>query len=108
MWISLIRNSDARGRARRTADTVRRFGDLLRGTPSLRAYRSDMMDRCVAAVGGALAARVGLAVEDPEPQIAARALLGLWRVQADSLHRHLTDGCPPAEVHDAVMADVHR
>lgn len=91
-----------------TIGMIRRFGDLLRSTPSLRAYQSEMMDRCVAAVSGALAARVGLAVEDPEPQIAARALLGLWRVQADSLHRHLAGGCPPDRVHDAVMADLHR
>jgi hypothetical protein len=34
--------------------------------------------------------------DDPEPQIAARALLGLWHVQADSLRRHLAAGSPVA------------
>ncbi len=87
---------------------LRRFGDLLRHTPALRAYQSDMMDRFATVTAATLAARVGLDPDDPEPQIAARALLGLWRVQADSLHRHLTEGCSPDRLVDAVLADVRR
>ncbi len=87
---------------------LRRFGDLLRHTPALRAYQSDMMDRFATVTAATLAARAGLAPDDPEPQIAARALLGLWRVQADSLHRHLAEGCPPDRLPEAVLADVRR
>ena len=47
-----------------------------------------------------------MSAEDPEPQIAARALLGLWRVQAESLRKHLD--APPARLHDLVTADVRR
>ena len=53
-----------------------------------------------------LAVRGGMLADDPEPQIAARALLGLWHVQAESLRKHL-DG-PPERVHELVTADVRR
>jgi AcrR family transcriptional regulator len=88
------------------ARAVRRFGDLIRATPSLRAYQSDMMDQFVSVAAEILAARAGMSADDPEPQIAARALLGLWHVQAESLRRHL-DGAP-ARIHDLVNADVRR
>jgi AcrR family transcriptional regulator len=87
---------------------VRRFGDLIRATPALRAYQADMMEQSVAAAAGILAARAGLAADDPEPQIAARALLGLWRIQADSLRKHLDQAGPSARLHELVTADVHR
>jgi hypothetical protein len=66
----------------------RRFGELMGSTPSLQAYQSDTMDRFVAVAAELLAERVGLRPDDPEPQIAAAALLGLWRVQFQSLRRH--------------------
>jgi hypothetical protein len=60
-----------------------------------------MMDRFVAVAAEALAARDGRAAGDPEPQIAAAALLGLWRVQYASLRRH-------PDRPDLVRADVRR
>ena len=87
---------------------IRRFGDLIRATPALRAYQADMMDQSVAAATGVLAARAGLTADDPEPQIAARALLGLWRVQADSLRKHLDGAATPAALRELVSADVGR
>lgn len=80
-------------------ESYRRFGELMEAAPSLRAYRSDMMDRFVAVAAEALAARDGRDPADPEPQIAAAALLGLWRVQYESLRRHPGD---PAAVRDDV------
>src|SRR6516225_4988261 len=85
---------------------IRRFGDLIRATPSLRAYQADMMDQFVGVATEILAARAGMSPDDPEPQIAARSLLGLWRVQAESLRKHL-DG-PSAELRAHVTADVRR
>ena len=85
---------------------IRRFGDLIRATPSLRAYQSDMMDQFVSVAAEILATRAGMTPDDPEPQIAARALLGLWHVQADSLRKHLSGA--PAQVHEMVTADVRR
>jgi hypothetical protein len=87
---------------------ISRFGDLIRATPSLRAYQADMMDQSASAATEILATRAGMAADDPEPQIAARALLGLWRVQAESLRKHLDDAPTPAQLHELVTADVRR
>jgi AcrR family transcriptional regulator len=97
------REDASQGRA-----AIRRFGDLIRATPSLRAYQADMMDQSTAVATEILAARVGMTAEDPEPQIAARALLGLWRVQADSLRRHLDVAPTPTRLRELVTADVRR
>jgi len=85
-----------------------RFGSLLRSTPSLQAYQSDMTDRFVAVAAVILAQRAGMSPDEPEPQVAATALLGLWRVQFLSLRRHLDGTRTPAQVREAVTADVHR
>jgi AcrR family transcriptional regulator len=87
---------------------IGRFGDLIRATPSLRAYQADMMDQFVSVATQILAARAGTSAGDPEPQIAARAVLGLWHVQADSLRHHLHGSPAPARVHQLVTADVRR
>jgi MftR C-terminal domain len=88
------------------ARAIRRFGDLIRATPSLRAYQSDMMDQFVSVATEILAERARIGADDPEPQIAARALLGLWHVQAESLRKHL-DGAP-GQIRERVTADVRR
>jgi AcrR family transcriptional regulator len=90
------------------AEGVTRFGELIRATPSLRAYHSDMSDQCVSMTAEILARRAGVEPEDPEPQVAARALIGLWHVQSHSLRRHLHTAATPAQVHASVTADVRR
>jgi len=92
----------------RAAQAIRRFGDLIRVTPSLRAYQSDMMGRFVSVAAEILAARAGMSADDPEPQIAARALLGLWHIQAESLRKHLDGSLTPGRIHELVSADVRR
>ena len=92
----------------RAAAAVQRFGALIRATPSLRAHQSDMMDQFAAVAAGILAARAGMGAQDPEPQIAAAGLLGLWRVQALSLSRCLDGTRTPDQVRAAVAADVRR
>jgi AcrR family transcriptional regulator len=94
--------------ANQSREAFRRFGDLIRATPALRAYQADMTDQSASAAAGILAARAGMTADDPEPQITARALLGLWHVQADSLRRHLDRAATPALLHELVTADVHR
>ena len=102
----MLAHQDDPGRA---AIQFRRFGDLIRATASLRAYQSDMIDQFVSVATEILAARAGTSADDPEPQIAARALLGLWHVQADSLRRHLASSSPVAgQVRERVAADVRR
>jgi AcrR family transcriptional regulator len=90
------------------AQAIVRFGDLIRATPSLRAYQADMMDQFAAVATQILATRAGVGADDPEPQIAARALLGLWHVQAHSLRTHLNGGHSPARLHELVTSDVRR
>jgi hypothetical protein len=87
---------------------IRRFGMLIWETPALRAYQSDMMDQFTSMAAGILAARAGMRADDPEPQVAAAALLSLWRIQYRALPRYLDGVRTPAEVHQAVSADVGR
>src|SRR5450755_1252874 len=87
---------------------VLRFGELIRSTPSLRAHQHDLTDRLTATAAEVLAARAGLSPDDPEPQIAATALLGLWRIQFQALRKHLDGNHTPAQLHEAVTADVQR
>ena len=87
---------------------IRRFGALIAATPSLRAHQSDMMDQFTAVAAAILAERAGLSPEDPEPQITATALVGLWRIQFQALSRYLDGTRTPAQVHQAVTADIHR
>src|ERR1700678_255313 len=70
---------------------MRRFAELFERTPSLRAAQQDMMQRLVEAAAQAMAARAGMDPDDPEPQIAADALLGLWRVSFRAMKKY-SDG----------------
>jgi AcrR family transcriptional regulator len=90
------------------AAAMRRFGALIQASPSLRAHQSDMMDQYVAVAAAILAERYGLSADDPEPQITATALLGLWRIQFLSLPKYLDGARTAAQVHRAVTGDVLR
>jgi AcrR family transcriptional regulator len=92
----------------RAGATIQRFGTLVQATPSLRAHQSDMMDQFVAVAAAILAERAVMSPDQPEPQIAATALLGLWRIQFQALSKYLDGTRTPAQVHQAVTADVHR
>ena len=87
---------------------IRRFGALIQATPSLRAHQSDMMDQFTTVAAAILAERAAMSADDPEPLIAATALLGLWRIQFQSLTKYLGGTRTPAQVHQAVLADVRR
>jgi AcrR family transcriptional regulator len=87
---------------------IKRFGALIDATPSLRAHQSDMMDRFVAVVAELLAEPAGVSPDDPEPQIAATALLGLWRIQFQAVRKYLESPRTPDQVYEAVTADMHR
>jgi AcrR family transcriptional regulator len=87
---------------------VRRFVDLVQATPSLRAYERDVTDELVVGAARVLAGRIGADPDDPEPQIAAGAILDLWRVQGRSLRRHLDGTFSAAQIHKLVSRDVQR
>jgi AcrR family transcriptional regulator len=85
-----------------------RFVDLIESTPSLRAAQRDMMDRLVQVAAEAMADRAGVSPDDPEPQIAAAAMLGLWRIQFQALRLYMTGSRTFDEVYEGVTAAVTR
>ena len=85
-----------------------RFVDLIESTPSLRAAQRDMMDRLVQVAAEAMADRAGVSPDDPEPQIAAAAMLGLWRIQFHALRLSVTGSRTFDEVCEEVTAEVTR
>jgi hypothetical protein len=64
------------------------------------------MNDLVAMTAGLLADRADRAAGDPEPLIAAAALLGLWTVHFSALRKYLDAGRTPTAVYQAVTADV--
>ncbi len=88
------------------AESVRLFGRLIATTPALRAYQNETMNELVMTMTSVLASRAGLRVDDPEPQIAASALIGLWGVHFTALGKYLDGARSPAAVYEAITADV--
>ena len=88
--------------------SIRRFGELLRATPALRAHQRDVTDQLTEAAAATMAQGAGMNADDPEPRIAAIALLGLWDIQSRGLNRYLDGTRTPTQLHEAVTADVRR
>jgi AcrR family transcriptional regulator len=87
---------------------LRRFADVIEETPSLLAAQRDMIDRLARVAAETMAERAGLSPDDPEPQIAAEALMGLWRVQHTAINRYAQQGLSVDEHFERTMEDVHR
>jgi AcrR family transcriptional regulator len=85
-----------------------RFADLVENTPSLRAAQRDLMDRLVQVVAEAMADRAGVSPDDPEPQIAAAAILGLWRIQYQALRLYSGGSRGFEQVYEEVTSEVAR
>src|SRR5690348_53922 len=94
---------------RQGVTALRRFTELLESAQSLRAAQRDMDTRLTGIAARAMAARAGLDPEEPEVQIAAQAILGLWRVQFAALRRYTAQGVTVADgLREKVTADVGR
>jgi hypothetical protein len=87
---------------------IRRFSDLVERTPSLRAAQFDMMERLAQVAAQAMADRAAVSPDDPEPQIAADALLGLWRIYWRAIGKHADGIHSSGEIRDLVIAEVRR
>jgi AcrR family transcriptional regulator len=85
-----------------------RLGTMIHTTPALRAYQNDATDELIAAATEILAKRAGMHATDPEPQMAAAAIAGLWPIQSRSLRKHLDRRHGPGSVRRAVTKDVER
>ena len=89
-------------------DLFRRFIAMIDNTPALRAAQRDLVDRLVQVAAHALAERAGVSPDEPEPQMAATAILGLWAVGLRATERHTARRLPPAQAREAVIAEVRR
>jgi HTH-type transcriptional dual regulator CecR, C-terminal domain len=87
---------------------IQRFAELVDSVPTLRNYHRGMMDRLVDATAEAIAGSLGRAAGDPETQIAATSLVGLFRIQLRAI-RQLADGTlSPHAVQQHVSSEVRR
>ena len=85
-----------------------RFVDMIDSTPALRAAWLEMHGRIVTVAAEELAARAGVDPRDPEPMIAAHALVGLGGVAFAARVRHIEEGLRGTELRDAVLTDLER
>jgi AcrR family transcriptional regulator len=88
--------------------SVRRFGELIASTPALRSYQTDTLTGLTAIAAKAIAGRYGLSPDDPEPQIAAVALLGLWHIHFRGLGKYLDGTVTPDQAEKAISGEVER
>jgi AcrR family transcriptional regulator len=94
---------------RRGVAELRRFTELLESAQSLRAAQRDLDTRLVGVAAHAMADRAGLSPDVPEVQMAAQAILGLWRIQFGALRRYAAEGITVADgLREQVSADVGR
>jgi AcrR family transcriptional regulator len=84
------------------------FAEMIATTPSLRAAWLDIEGRLVEVAMEELAAGAEVDSRDPEPLIAARALVGLVDVSLQSRVRRTEEGLTGPEWRRAVLADVER
>jgi AcrR family transcriptional regulator len=87
---------------------LRRFSELIDASPSLQAARRDMADRLERTAAEALAARAGVRSEEPEPRLAAAALMALIGIHEDALSRCAVEGKDATETAEVVAAEVAR
>jgi AcrR family transcriptional regulator len=84
------------------------FDELITSTPELVAAQRAMTSRIIAAIARVLAEDLEMDPREPEPQIVAHALMGLWELRESSMSRHMDEGLTGAELQRAVRDDVAR
>jgi len=94
-----------------TVAKVQRFDALIQSTPALRAYQLAEQDKLIDAAAEALAEKAGISPDEPEPRIAATALIALWDIHFRSLAKHLAHVRTSADLRrlrPAVTVEVRR
>lgn len=87
---------------------IARYLTMIEEAPSLRAAQRNLLDDLVQAAAAAIADREGLDPLDPEPQAAARALIGIWAISTRALRREAHRASSPERAFEAVMEDTRR
>jgi hypothetical protein len=67
-----------------------------------------MADQLATVAAQALAARAGVGPDEPEPQIAANALIGLWTVQFKMMGKHLAGISTAGQLREALSGEARR
>jgi AcrR family transcriptional regulator len=98
----------ASGRSAEGLGAVRRFSTLIEETPALTAALHGMTERLTQVAAEALAARAGVDPEEPEPQMAATIVMGLWRTQFQSMRRYADGVLDVGDARDAVLDELRR
>ncbi len=84
------------------------FAEMVATTPALRAALRDLQSRLVEVATEELAAAADVDPRDPEPLIAARAIVALQELAFVSRMRHIEEGLRGRELHAAVSDDLER
>ncbi len=91
-----------------TYPQILHFNELIERTPALKAARADMAERFARVAAELMAVRAGVDPDDPEPQIAADALVSLWQIFYRSIVKYSDRGMSPEELREHVLGDVRR
>jgi AcrR family transcriptional regulator len=84
------------------------FDEMTTQTPALVAAERAMTNRLIDVAAESLAASAELDPRDPEVQVVANALLGLWDTSHVSLSRRVDEGLTGAELMTALRDDLQR
>jgi AcrR family transcriptional regulator len=84
------------------------FAEMVATTPALRAALRDLQSRLVEVATEELAAAADVDPRDPEPLIAARAIVALQELAFVSRMRHVEEGLRGRGLHAAVSDDLER
>ncbi|MBE7163537.1 MAG: TetR/AcrR family transcriptional regulator [Williamsia herbipolensis] len=87
---------------------VRGFVALVEATPALRAVVAERAEALIDGAAAALSRQNGLPPTHPDNQVAAAALVSLWRIHLTGLLQHGTTSGDLAELRERTMADVDR
>lgn len=84
------------------------FGRLIESTPALLAGMRDLIAHLIDVAAEELAREAGVDPQDPEPQIAARAVIAIWDLHMSARRRHILAGRTGTALQDAVRSDIRR
>jgi AcrR family transcriptional regulator len=84
------------------------FSEMVAATPSLRAAWLDLQSRLVQVATEELARLADVDPREPEPMVAARAIVALTDLSFDSRMRHIQAGLRGPELREAVVCDLER
>jgi AcrR family transcriptional regulator len=84
------------------------FAEMIATTPALRAAWLELQDRLTVVVTAELAAHADVDPLEPEPMIAARAVVGLIELSFQSRIRHIEAGLHGAALGAAIAEDLER